>query len=151
MKPAKKNPSSGKTPLNETDVEMWQTMSQHQTLSYQSRREVLAHFLPRYRSASCPQKSLLLDAFVKITGYTRKSALRLLNHPPENTGPIRRPRLPVYGSEVQQALFAAWKAAAHLCAKRLVPYLPTLVAGLERCAEMQLSEEHKRHLLAMSV
>lgn len=46
---------------------------------------------------------MLLDAFVKMTGYARRSALRLLNHPPERTGPIWRPRLPVYGSEVQQA------------------------------------------------
>lgn len=91
MKPrtTTKNPSSAKRPLNEIDVETWQTMSQYQSLSYQSRREVLAHFLPRYRSASHPQKSLLLDAFVKITGYARKSALRLLNHPPEHTSPIR--------------------------------------------------------------
>lgn len=153
MKPrmTPKNPSWGKAPFNEIDVEMWQTMSQQQTLSYQSRREVLSHSLSRYRSASRPQKSLLLDAFVNITGYARKSALRLLNHPPEDTGPIWRPRLPVYGLEVQQALFRAWEAAAHICAKRLVPYLPTLVADLERCGHVHLSEEQKYQLLAMSV
>jgi len=67
-------PLLGKTPLNEINVEMWLMMSQQQTLSYQSRREVLAHFLPCYQSASRPQKSLLLNAFVKITSYARKSA-----------------------------------------------------------------------------
>jgi hypothetical protein len=32
-------------------------------LSYQARREFLEQVAPRYRHASCAQKSLLLDAF----------------------------------------------------------------------------------------
>jgi hypothetical protein len=38
----------------------------------------------------------------------------------------------MYGPEVQQALFLAWKATRYICAKRLVPFLPTLVEFLER-------------------
>ena len=79
-----------------------------------------------------------------------KSAIRLLNHPPTGTHAIQRPCLPVYGSEVQQALFLAWRAATHICAKRLVPFLPTLVADLERFGHLRLSQEHRSQLLAMS-
>jgi hypothetical protein len=92
-----------------------------------------------------------LNTFVEMTGYARKSAIRLLNHPPADHRPIQRPRLPVYGPEVQQTLFLAWRATAHICAKRLVPYLPELLVDLERCGHVRLSEEHRRQLLAMSV
>lgn len=135
---------------NGMEGEKWQVFLEYGSLSYQARRELLERVVPLYQTASLAKKNLILNDFVKMTGYARKSAIRLLNHPPKRTGPIQRPRLPIYGSEVQQALFLAWKAAAHICAKRLVPYLPSLVADLERCGHLQLSEEHKRQLLAMS-
>jgi site-specific recombinase XerD len=92
----------------------------------------------------------LLDRFVEITGYARKSAIRLLNHPSPSSGLIQRSRLPLYGPEVQQALFLAWKAADYICAKRLVPFLPTLVPSLERHGHLQISEAHRGELLTMS-
>jgi hypothetical protein len=103
------------------------------SLSYPSRRALLEQVAPRYQTASLALKNLLLNAFVEMTGYARKSAIRLLNHPPTGPHIIQRPHLPVYGLEVQQALFLAWRAAAQICAKRLVPFLPTLVADLECC------------------
>ena len=136
--------------LNGMEEEKWQVFPEHVSLSYQARRELLERVAPVYQTALLAKKTLILNDFVKMTGYARKSAIRLLNHPPERTGPIQRPRLPVYGSEVQQGLFLAWKAAAHICAKRLVPYLASLVADLERCGHLQLSAEHKSQLLAMS-
>jgi hypothetical protein len=137
--------------LNKMDVQTWQMTSPNLSLSSQARREVVASFLPHYHAASPAEKSLLLNTFVKMTGYTRTSALRVLNHPPESMGPIRRPRLPMYGPQVQQALFLAWKAACYICAKRLVPYLPTLIGFLERQGHLRLSEESRSHLLSMSV
>jgi hypothetical protein len=125
MRKAKKT-SARMTSRNGWEVEKWQVSPQHVSLSYQARRELLELVVPMYQTASLAQKNLMLNDLVKMTGYARKSAIRLLNHLPERTGPIRRPRLPVYGLEVQQALFLAWRAAAHICAKRLVPYLPSL-------------------------
>jgi len=52
---------------------------------------------------------------------------------------------------VQQALFLAWKATHYVCAKRLLPFLPSLVALLEGQGRLQLTEEERRQLLAMSV
>ncbi|HEU5381484.1 MAG TPA: transposase family protein [Ktedonobacteraceae bacterium] len=124
---------------------------QNTSLRYQTRRDLLAHLLPRYRAASVAQKSLLLEAFCQLTGYARKSAIRLLNHPPERSGPLRRPRASTYGPQVQHAFFLAWKATHYVCAKRLLPSLPNVVAMLERRGHLQLSEEERRQLLAMSV
>jgi hypothetical protein len=54
------------------------------------------------------------------------------------------------GSEVQHALFLVWHAANRICAKRLIPFLPTLLEALERHEHLQISEECRRQLLAMS-
>jgi hypothetical protein len=52
---------------------------------------------------------------------------------------------------VQQALFLAWKATHYVCAKRLLPSLPNLVGLLEGQGSLQLTEEERRQLFAMSV
>src|SRR5262252_7049018 len=99
--------------------------------SFQARRALLRHLTPRYQQASSAQKTLLLDSFVEWTGYTRKYAIALLNHGEQDQETIRRRRLPQYRPPVQQALFVAWKATHYVCAKRLLPLLPSLVALLE--------------------
>src|SRR5207245_10315447 len=76
-------------------------------LSYQARRELVERMAPQYQAASRTQKMLLLDTFVALTGYVRKYAVWLLNHPVESR-PKGPPARPVhYGSEVQQALYQA--------------------------------------------
>jgi Integrase core domain len=118
-------------------------------LSYRAKREVLLQIAPRYREASSALKEVILDEFVATTGYARKYAIRLLNHPVDIKLTIERPRLPRYGSEVQQALHLTWTAANHICAKRLIPFLPTLVETLERHGHLHLSEECRNQLLSM--
>jgi len=92
-------------------------------------------------------KEVILDEFVAATGYARKYAIRLLNHPVNLKLTIERPRPPRYGAEVQQALHLTWTAANHICAKRLMPFLPTLVESLERHGHLQLSELCRNQLL----
>ncbi len=121
------------------------------SLSYSARREVLAHVAPRYQKATDAQKTLLLDQIVELTGYERKYAIRLLNHDPKGAARILRPRQPIYGSMVQEALFLAWRTIQYPCAKRLVPCLPELIPVLERDGHLRLDEHHRRQLLTMSV
>ena len=54
-------------------------------LSVQARREVIQHMAPRYQQASASYKGALLDEVVATTGYARRSAMRLLNHPPQGS------------------------------------------------------------------
>ncbi len=126
-------------------------MPQHISSTFQARRALLRSLAPRYRQVCPAQKTLLLDAFVEGTGYSRKHAIKLLNHGAYDQQTIQRHRLPQYRQEVQQALFLAWKAAHYVCAKRLLPSLPTLVTLLERQGHLQLTEEERRQLLAMSM
>ena len=118
---------------------------------FQARRALLGYLAPRYQQASLAQKMLLLDRFVEWTGYTRKYAIALLNHGEHGQQTIQRRRLPQCRPAVQQALFLAWKATHVVCAKRLLPSLPRLVTLLEQHGHLQLTEEERRQLLAMSV
>jgi len=119
-------------------------------MGYRAKRELLVQIAPRYREASSAFKEVILDEFVAATGYARKYAIRLLNHPIDLKLVIERPRPPRYGREVQQALYLTWTAANHICAKRLIPFLPTLVESLERHGHLQLSEECRSQLLSIS-
>jgi Integrase core domain len=107
--------------------------------------------LPQYREAlTVKKKSKLLDAFTATTGYNRKYAMWLLNHAGEGQHAPPRPRRRHYGPEVQHALFLVWHAANRICAKRLMPFLRTLVVALERHEHLHISEECRNQLLSMS-
>jgi hypothetical protein len=111
---------------------------------------LLKQFVPQYREASSAQKRMLLDTFAQATGYHRGSGMWLLNHAEEvlHTPVYMRPSH--YGPEVQHVLLLAWNAANRICAKRLIPFLPTLIDSLERHEHLHLTEECRSQLLAMS-
>ena len=120
-------------------------------MSYRAKRELLAQTAPRYQEAGHLQKSVILDEFVAATGYARKYAIRLLTSPVvAPRAAITRPRERRYGPGVQAALRLAWETANCICAKRLVPFLPELLPSLERHGHLQLSEEVRALLLAIS-
>jgi hypothetical protein len=120
-------------------------------MSLESRRELLAVVAPRYRLARRAERGRILGEFVASTGYHRKYALTLLNHPRSKASARKsrqRPRR--YTFAVQQALSICWRAANGICSKRLVPYLPELVSVLERQGELRLDQPTKTRLLAIS-
>jgi hypothetical protein len=120
------------------------------SLSFQERRAMLQQTVPQYREASPSQKRTLVDAFVAATGYHRTYARWLLNHAEEVQQTLQRPRPRQYGPEVQHALFLVRHAANRICAKRLIPFLPTLVESLERHEHLHLTAECRSQLLSMS-
>lgn len=114
------------------------------------KRELLEAVRPRYLKASRKEKGRILDEFIAVTGYNRKYAIHLLRN-----GRPRRRRKGVgrrwtYGPEVVAALVQVWEASGHLCGKRLQPFLPELVAALERHGELTIASQTKAQLLQMS-
>jgi hypothetical protein len=120
------------------------------TLSFQSRHELILRMVPRYQKASIAQKGALLDEIVATTGYARRYAMWLLNHPEEMQHVPRRRRQRTFGPEVQHALFVVWQKANQICAKRLMPYLATHIEALERERHLHLTDACRRQLLSMS-
>ncbi len=119
-------------------------------MNLQSRRALLKQFAPQYHQASSAQKRVLLDTFAQVTGYHRRYGMCLLNHAEEVLSAPGYRRASQYVPEVQQALFLIWHAANRICAKRLIPFLPTLIEALERNEHLHISEECRRQLLSMS-
>ncbi len=96
-------------------------MSQH------SRQELLATVTPRYHTAKGKEQERILDEFVASTGYHRKYAIALLNHPRKKAGDrLKRGRTAHYTPAVQRALILCWHATNGICSKRLVPYLASI-------------------------
>ena len=79
-------------------------------MSYQTKWEYLRAIHQRYRQGSRAAKQRILDEFCQVTGYHRKSALRLLNGPPGRARPQRRRHPPTYGLQVIRVLAAIWAA-----------------------------------------
>lgn len=112
-------------------------------------REYAAAMRPRYRAADRVGKGTILTEFCLVTGYHRKSAVRLLRHGPKES-PRPRGRQREYGLEVAQALNEVWVISDYLCSKRLQPFLPELLKKLEGCEELHLSQTVRAQLLALS-
>lgn len=119
-------------------------------MSQRSKRELLEEIRPRYLKAKKSKKKTMLDEFVAATGYHRKYAIRILKHGrPRRSG--KKHGLPkVYQGEVVMALEQIWEVCGRICSKRLHPFLGEMVKVLERCGELQLSEQTKALLLQMS-
>ncbi len=119
-------------------------------MSIQSKRELLATVAPRYRAAAGSDKQRILDEFVACTGYHRKYAIQVLNHPPQPRRHRKRNRSRRDGPEVKYALVKIWRIANCICTKRLIPCLREFICALERHGELHLDAETRRLLLSMS-
>jgi hypothetical protein len=85
----------------------------------------------RYRKASRPERSAILDEFAKTTGYHRKHAIAVLNGSRERTStPIRRPRKAKYGAEEAEAIMVLAEIFDNICSKRLRAAMDVELPGL---------------------
>lgn len=118
-------------------------------MTRKSIKDYAAAVRQRYLKATRAQKRRILTEFCETTGYHRKSAIRLLRHPPKPSGK-RRGRRREYGPEVARALRVAWEATDRVCSKRLAPFLSELIPALERQGELKISAEVREQLLRVS-
>jgi len=125
----------------------------------QRRRAALEAARQRYGGLTTAGKRKVLDELEAITGYHRKSLLRLLNRkaasPAESQGPIDQAALKPhprrrYGPEAAAALVPLWEASDRLCGKRLAALLPLLVESLEQHGHLSLEPAVRKQVLAMS-
>lgn len=119
-------------------------------MSQTSKRELVAEVRARYTLGNRTVKRQILDELVATTGYHRKYAIWLLNHPPTRAARKRRASQTKYTGSVRAALEQVWRAANGICAKRLVPVLPQYVEALERHGELKLDAATRQLLLTLS-
>jgi hypothetical protein len=120
-------------------------------MTVQTRRELVEAVRARYRAGDRESKSRILEEYSAVSGYHRKSAIRILNGTPCPRDSDRgrcRPR--VYDEAARQALIVLWEAGDRACGKRLKALFPVLVPALERYGHLALDESIRPKLMAMS-
>lgn len=128
-------------------------------LSMGERKAVTKEMARRYRTASKKAKAAMLDELCGLTGWHRDYARRALRTvaaaPGQRRGsprvaPPRRPRAPVYGDAVIEALRIVWAVLDFSCGKRVAAVMGEMVEALERHGELSVAPEVRSGLLAMS-
>jgi hypothetical protein len=104
----------------------------------------------QYKNADWSEKGALLDHFVATTGYSRKYAVKLLNEQVCKHRKFRKKRASKYGDSALAALKKVWLASNRLCSKRLVPFLPELIASMRKFGHLDLDEDTEKQLLSLS-
>ena len=106
-------------------------------LNMSEKKAVTREYKPRYQKATKKEKKALLDEFTRLTGYHRKSAVRLLGAKPvkqvtiyekgtavkikpEKKRPANRKGKRVYSDDVIDCLRMVWTFFWFKCGKILV-------------------------------
>ena len=109
-------------------------------LTMKERQAVTGEYKPRYQKATKKSKQALLDEFTRLTGYHRKSAVRLLaakpptaaliyvdgkpvKLKPEKKRPANRKGKRVYSDETIRCLRLVWAFFWYKCGKILAPFM----------------------------
>lgn len=119
-------------------------------MSQRNKKELTEAIRSRYLKASKKELEQILDEYVAATGYHRKYAIRKLKHSTKSAGVKKKGRKKTYNGEVIQVLIDIWEICGRICSKRLKPFLPEMVAVLERHNEIHLTEEIIALLFSMS-
>lgn len=115
-------------------------------VSIEARREYLRAIRERYRKATRKQKTIILDEFCEVCGYSRKYAIRVLKRQSEPR--TRRPGpQAVYGLQELRHLRVIWLAMGEICSKHLKTALPEWLKYYDDSA---LTPEIREKLLRMS-
>jgi hypothetical protein len=105
----------------------------------------------RYRGASKKEKGMILDEFVKTTGYGRKYAIALLNGKRDYVKhAVRRPRSTVYGPGLIPPLLLLFDLFDGMCSKLLRAAMNTELPKLYKAGFIQVSPEIYRKLMDIS-
>jgi len=109
-------------------------------LNMKEKQAVTREYKPRYKNATKKEKKALLDEFIKLTGYHRKSAVRVLcanqtkqvmiyikgkaiKIKPEKKRPANRKGKRIYTEEVINCLRLVWTFFWYKCGKILAPLM----------------------------
>jgi hypothetical protein len=96
------------------------------------------------------EKGKILDEFIKVTGYHRKAAIRLLHRKSEGKREHCRGRRRRYGHEAVEALRKVWEVSDRICSRRLQPFIGELVRVMRQHGELAVDARLEAGLCQMS-
>lgn len=112
--------------------------------------EIVRRKRKEYKKARKREKIQILNELEVLTGYHRKSLLRLLGQSGKVKQPVvRRPRGSRY-SQVLPQLRTLWAVSFYACGKRLEPFLSELLSVMMRFGEIMVTAEEEALLTSIS-
>lgn len=113
-------------------------------------REVVRRRRKEYGKATKSQKKGILNEVQELTGYHRKSLVRMFTKgtPPAKSG-VRRARKSKYEPIVDQ-LKTLWAGSFYACGKRLEPFVPEFLSALKAFAEITVTAKEEALLKSIS-
>ena len=136
-------------------------------LTMRQKKAVTRELRDRYQRASKKEKGMMLNEFIRLTGYNRCYACQVLNVKKEKVlgylniagkrikyiadkSKVKRKKKKIYDQDVLVALKEIWKICDYICSKRLAPFLSEIIPVLERWGEIKLSTKVKKKLFKIS-
>lgn len=141
-------------------------------LTMKQKQAITRQVALRYKKARKKEKGIILNEFIKTTGYNRSYAGRVLRQKvkPKIVKQMRladfnvivfedkrrkkrkqkRAKAKKYDRRAFYALRKVWTVCDSICSKRLAPFLPEIVPVLEKLGEIKIDKETKKKLLTVS-
>lgn len=119
-------------------------------MDLKTKKTIVAKLAKEYKKARKTQRGVLLDELIRLVGYNRSYARRILRKPPQTKA---QKHLRVKGSrydDIFSQLKKLWVISNFACGKRLVPLIPVYLDSLRRHGELKVTIFEKKLLLEIS-
>lgn len=119
-------------------------------MSTSATREIVRRKRKEYARCGRAGKKLILDELEELTGYHRKSLVRMFGGGVgRKKSPIRKPRPSKYEAILPQ-LTVLWKTSMYACGKRLAPFMEELLSAMMRFGEVSVGRDEASLLTSIS-
>ncbi|GHU56241.1 integrase [Spirochaetia bacterium] len=136
-------------------------------LNMKEKQAVTREYKSRYQKTRKKDKTVLLDEFIRLTGYQRKSAIRVLSPrpvrevliyaegkaiklKPEKKRPANRKGKRIYTDEVIDCLRMVWTFFWYKCGKILAPLMRQQMTYIAAWAAFKITPEIRKKLINIS-
>ena len=134
-------------------------------LTMRQKKAVTKELRDRYQRASKKEKTMMLNEFIRLTGYNRSYACQILKKKERVLGylniagkrikyvadkKMKREKKRFYDKEVFIALKRTWIICDYICSKRLAPFLSEIIPVLEKYGEINLAAKVREKLFKIS-
>ena len=135
-------------------------------LTMRQKKAITRELRDRYQRASKKEKTMMLNEFIRLTGYNRCYTCQILKKKERVLGylniagkkikyvadnkRIKRKKKRFYDQEVFMVLKKIWIICDYICPKRLAPFLSEIIPVLERHGEIKLATKVREKLFQIS-
>ena len=123
-------------------------------LTMRQKKAITKELRDRYQRASKKEKTMMLNEFIRLTGYNRCYACQILKKKERVLGYLniagkrikyvadrktKREKKRFYDKEIFMVLKKIWIICDYICSKRLAPFLSEVIPVLEKYREINLT------------